>query len=163
MTRFASDSQPVLLAAACLCPATILLGLKELRRRKEALLPAPSSLSTRTSRSQPTSPISQSHQGTLGIDSAFQYPEKMLKDSDDADLTPFVALDSTSVPTPQNSTKISIEPVPFLAIYRAHMMLLTLLAILAVDFPLFPRFLAKCESFGVSLVSETVSLLEFDL
>lgn len=33
------------------------------------------------------------------------------------------------------------------------MMLMTVLAILAVDFKVFPRSLAKCESFGVSLVS----------
>lgn len=32
------------------------------------------------------------------------------------------------------------------------MLLMTAVAILAVDFPVFPRYLAKCESFGVSLV-----------
>ncbi|TFY51306.1 hypothetical protein EVJ58_g10637 [Rhodofomes roseus] len=32
------------------------------------------------------------------------------------------------------------------------MLLLTFLAILAVDFPVFPRMLAKCESYGVSLM-----------
>ena len=39
-----------------------------------------------------------------------------------------------------------------LSTYRAHMMLVTVLAILAVDFPVFPRKLAKCETYGVSLV-----------
>jgi phosphatidylinositol glycan class W len=39
-----------------------------------------------------------------------------------------------------------------LSTYRAHMMLVTILAILAVDFPVFPRALAKCETYGVSLV-----------
>jgi phosphatidylinositol glycan class W len=39
-----------------------------------------------------------------------------------------------------------------LSTYRAHMMLMTILAILAVDFPVFPRALAKCETYGVSLV-----------
>jgi glucosaminylphosphatidylinositol acyltransferase len=39
-----------------------------------------------------------------------------------------------------------------LSTYRAHMMLMTILAILAVDFPIFPRALAKCETYGVSLV-----------
>ena len=33
------------------------------------------------------------------------------------------------------------------------MMLMTVLSILAVDFPIFPRSLAKCETYGVSLVS----------
>lgn len=45
-----------------------------------------------------------------------------------------------------------ISPLPALTTYRAHMMLMTVLAILAVDFPVFPRSLAKCETFGVSLV-----------
>ena len=39
-----------------------------------------------------------------------------------------------------------------LSTYRAHMMLVTVLAILAVDFPVFPRTLAKCETYGVSFV-----------
>ena len=39
-----------------------------------------------------------------------------------------------------------------LSTYGAHMMLITTLAILAVDFPVFPRALAKCETYGVSLV-----------
>jgi phosphatidylinositol glycan class W len=45
-----------------------------------------------------------------------------------------------------------------LTVYRAHMMLMTVLAILAVDFPVFPRMLAKCETFGVSLVCILYSL-----
>ena len=45
-----------------------------------------------------------------------------------------------------------IPPLPALTTYRAHMMLMTVLAILAVDFPIFPRSLVKCETFGVSLV-----------
>lgn len=44
-------------------------------------------------------------------------------------------------------------PLPPLTTYRAHMLLLTILGILAVDFPVFPRALAKTETFGVSLVS----------
>jgi len=49
-----------------------------------------------------------------------------------------------------------IMPLPALTTYRAHMLVMTFLAILAVDFPLFPRYLAKCETFGVSLVSISV-------
>jgi len=52
--------------------------------------------------------------------------------------------------TPRNPVRI--PPLPALTTYRAHMMLMTVLAILAVDFPVFPRSLAKCETFGVSLV-----------
>jgi phosphatidylinositol glycan class W len=56
-----------------------------------------------------------------------------------------------------SSTSTSGNPVrnPFLhalTTYRAHMMLVTVLAIVAVDFPVFPRSLVKCETFGVSLV-----------
>ena len=42
--------------------------------------------------------------------------------------------------------------LPSVTTWRAHMMLMTSLCILAVDFPVFPRELAKCETFGVSLV-----------
>ena len=52
---------------------------------------------------------------------------------------------------------VKIPPLPALTTYRAHMMLMTVLAILAVDFPVFPRFLAKCETYGVSLVSKLPS------
>lgn len=47
---------------------------------------------------------------------------------------------------------VAITPLPALSTYRAHMMLLTIICILAVDFPVFPRELAKCETYGVSLV-----------
>jgi glucosaminylphosphatidylinositol acyltransferase len=55
-----------------------------------------------------------------------------------------------------------IAPLPALTTYRAHMILMTILSILAVDFPVFPRSLAKCETYGVSLVrpkSSSYSLL----
>lgn len=42
---------------------------------------------------------------------------------------------------------------PFLSVYRAHMMVMTIHCILAVDFPIFPRWQGKCEDFGTSLVS----------
>ncbi|TFL07672.1 GWT1-domain-containing protein [Pterulicium gracile] len=64
-----------------------------------------------------------------------------------------------TLPTGKNSpaqsasvANLSITPLPALSTYRANMMLMTVLAILAVDFKVFPRSLAKCESFGVSLM-----------
>lgn len=43
--------------------------------------------------------------------------------------------------------------LPFLSVYRAHMMIMTIHCILAVDFKVFPRTQGKCENFGTSLVS----------
>ncbi|KAG8216125.1 GWT1-domain-containing protein [Butyriboletus roseoflavus] len=46
----------------------------------------------------------------------------------------------------------ALRPLPALTTYRANMMLMTAFSILAVDFPVFPRSLAKCETYGVSLM-----------
>lgn len=50
-------------------------------------------------------------------------------------------------------TARSGERLPFLSVYRAHMMVMTIHCILAVDFPVFPRWQGKCEDFGTSLVT----------
>jgi phosphatidylinositol glycan class W len=60
----------------------------------------------------------------------------------------------SSYPSPMAARLKQVQAkLPFLSVYRAHMMIMTLHCILAVDFKVFPRVQGKCEDFGTSLVS----------
>ena len=61
-------------------------------------------------------------------------------------------------PSADRQSTVTVPPLAALTTYRAHMLLLTAICILAVDFRVFPRSLAKCETFGVSIVSQTCRL-----
>ncbi|ORY26719.1 GWT1-domain-containing protein [Naematelia encephala] len=50
-----------------------------------------------------------------------------------------------------------------LSVYRAQMMIMTVLCILAVDFEVFPRWQGKCEDFGTSLMDIGVGSFVFSL
>ena len=63
---------------------------------------------------------------------------------------PFRQPPVSSTSTSNNQPRIT--PLLALTTYQAHMMLMTVLSILVVDFPVFPRIRVKCETIGVAWV-----------
>lgn len=61
----------------------------------------------------------------------------------------------TRLPSSSLTTPNRLSPRVFVTVYRAHMMLMTIICILAVDFEVFPREFAKAETWGTSLVRDT--------
>ncbi|TIB73479.1 hypothetical protein E3Q23_03000 [Wallemia mellicola] len=67
-------------------------------------------------------------------------------------------------PLPQHSQdNIQLSLKSYITNYRSYLLYLTLLSILAVDFPIFPRKLAKTESFGTSFMDLGVGSFTFAL
>ncbi|KAL7418513.1 Glucosaminyl phosphatidylinositol (GlcN-PI) nositol acylation protein [Cryptotrichosporon argae] len=177
VTLFASH--PVLLNATLLIPAVLLTALRPPARPRRAKS-AGQWLEESDSDEEPARPVERAGQSPVKTSpspvpfAAAAGPALTSRASLSADeFAPARAhLKRRHSPTPSTHTHTVLDlpalaapraRLPFLTVYRAHMMLMTVHCILAIDFAVFPRVFGKCEDFGTSLMDVGVGSFVFSL
>lgn len=149
---------PILLSSILLIPAFLVLFFVP-RAESGTPLPSNADVSPRPSPTIPSRELRSSLDGVGVVDESNpSSPARHVHFEDETETSRLERINSAIVTGGEEKGNrkgkggVAITPLPALSTYRAHMMLLTIICILAVDFPVFPRELAKCETYGVSLV-----------